>query len=315
MIIDEISMANKATFFCASQVFAHIRSENGINDLHAPFGRANVILCGDFHQFPPVGNSSGVLYNQSNKDRNLATIGQSLYQQFNTVIMPTEQKCVQDPVWAELLLHLRTGDCTTDDLEEINKLVVGNPLSPQIDYSKPPWNDAILVTPRHSVQQRWNEEAIKKHCALTGQRRYIFPTEDTYRDSSENLSMEARLAIAKLNDNQTGKLCNQITVAIGMKAMVVLNLATKADIANGTRGTIIDIVLNPREILPETETNGTVCLKYPPAAVLFKPKGKCSIGFKGRAGERGLDEGIIPIVPSVAPFTIDIKGKSYGIRR
>jgi hypothetical protein len=34
-------------------------------------------------------------------------------------------------------------------------------------------------------------------------------------------------------------------VAIGMKAMVIINIATEADLANGTRGMVTDIVLDP----------------------------------------------------------------------
>jgi MoxR-like ATPase len=44
LIIDEISMADKATFCCASQAFALIRGETGTGDMHAPFGGAHVIL-------------------------------------------------------------------------------------------------------------------------------------------------------------------------------------------------------------------------------------------------------------------------------
>jgi hypothetical protein len=47
-----------------------------------------------------------------------------------------------------------------------------------------------------------------------------------------------------------------------------MNIATEADLANGTRGTIEQIVLDLREL--EQNENGTV-LKYPPAKVIFKP--------------------------------------------
>ena len=35
-----------------------------------------------------------------------------------------------------------------------------------------------------------------------------------------------------------------------MKAMETMNIATEADLENGTRGEIIDIVLDPRELEP-----------------------------------------------------------------
>ena len=69
------------------------------------------------------------------------------------------------------------------------------------------------------------------------------PAEDTSQDG-ETLSMEAKLATAGLDDKKTGKLAVFVHMAIGMKAMVLLNLVTEANIANGTRGQIHDIVLD-----------------------------------------------------------------------
>ena len=56
--------------------------------------------------------------------------------------------------------------------------------------------------------------------------------------------LDLKLAVAGLEGKQTGKLPAIVRIAIGMKAMVVLNIATEADIANGTRGEIQDIILD-----------------------------------------------------------------------
>ena len=42
--------------------------------------------------------------------------------------------------------------------------------------------------------------------------------------------MKAKLAIASLKDKATGKLPVTVQMAIGMKAMVLLNIATEADV-------------------------------------------------------------------------------------
>ena len=68
-----------------------------------------------------------------------------------------------------------------------------------------PWDEAILVTPRHSVRNLWNEHALAKHCMKTGNQRYIVPAEDISRDGTEVLSMEAKLAIAGLEDKKNRK--------------------------------------------------------------------------------------------------------------
>ena len=83
-----------------------------------------------------------------------------------------------------------------------------------------------------------------------------------------------------------------------MKAMVLLNIATDADIANGTRGKIQDIILDEREDLLLPDEDGAIRLKYPPAMLLFKPDKKTNRTFPG------LPPGVIPLTPSLAPFTV-----------
>jgi hypothetical protein len=140
------------------------------------------------------------------------------------------------------------------------------------DFTQAPWDEAILVTPRHSVRNLWNEHALAKHCMKTGNQRYIVPAKDIDRDGSEDLSMEAKLAIAGLEDKKTGKLPATVQMAIGMKAMVLLNVATEADIANGTRGEIQDIILDEREGSLVRNEDGSIKLKYPPLPTIQKDK-------------------------------------------
>src|SRR5882762_5173349 len=79
-----------------------------------------------------------------------------------------------------------------------------------------------------------------------------------------------------------------------MKVIVMLNLATEADLANGSRGLIQDIVLDPRETVCDNES-GIICLQYPLAMILFKYQ------FDPFSG---LAPGIIPIFPSEVAFNI-----------
>ncbi len=92
-------------------------------------------------------------------------------------------------------------------------------------------------------------------------------------------------------------------MAIGMKAMVLMNLSTDADLANGSRGIITDILLDPREpdaiaITSEEDCPPTVRLHYPPVAILFKPLNRENITL------RGLPHGTIPITPTHKTFTL-----------
>ena len=101
-----------------------------------------------------------------------------------------------------------------------------------------------------------------------------------------------------------------VHMARGMKAMVLLNIATEADIANGTRGVIQDIILDEREEVSVADEEGIIQLKYPPAMLLFKPDQVSKLSFPG------LPAGIIPLTPMRAKFTIRGRsGKSFKIER
>lgn len=104
--------------------------------------------------------------------------------------------------------------------------------------------------------------------------------------------------------DQTYHLPHKIELVIGMNAMVTTNISPEMDLANGSRGTVEDIILDPRERFHDNDTN-TIRLQYPPAAVLFKPLFRQNRRFPGLPNE------IIPIFPSQKSFKL---GGRSGIR-
>ena len=137
-----------------------------------------------------------------------------------------------------------------------------------------------------------------RNTAKTRNQRFQVSAKDTSRDGTNDLSMEAKLAIAEQKDKDTGKLYATVDMAIRMKAMVLLNVATEVDIANGTRGEIQDIILDEREEPSVPDEDGIIQLKYPPAMLLLKPDRTSRLMFPGFPG------GIIPLTPSKAKFTV-----------
>jgi len=311
LIVDEVSMEDKATAYCLSEIIGKSRAQEGKGKPHEPFGSMHIIQTGDFHQFPLVGNLTRALYmDRPDKDDKRALLGREIFLQFDNVVILDKQNRIKDKTWSDIMSRARVGKCNANNLYKIEKLVLTNPECNIPDFSKALWDQAILITPRHSVRNLWNEHALAKHCMKTGNRRYIVPAEDTSQDGSEHLSMEAKLAIAGLEDKATGKLPATVQMAIGMKAMVLVNLAMEADIANGTRGEIQDIILDEREELLASDEDGAIQLKYPPAMLLFKPDKKTKLVFPG------LPPGVIPLTPSLAPFTVlGRTGKRFKVSR
>ncbi|KAG2738881.1 hypothetical protein P692DRAFT_20757349, partial [Suillus brevipes Sb2] len=118
------------------------------------FGGVNVIIVGDFHQFPPVAaKKSAALYYpcDSSKDTAEEMLGRKIYEQFTTVVRLKEQVRVTDPEWNDLLRHVRHGSCCAHHIELLRSLVLTNPHCPSVDFNSAPWNDAVLITPRNAV--------------------------------------------------------------------------------------------------------------------------------------------------------------------
>ncbi|KAF9524529.1 hypothetical protein CPB83DRAFT_861071 [Crepidotus variabilis] len=141
------------------------------------FGGLHVILTGDFHQFPPIAGEA--LYSRKEGTKETKILGGNIYQQFDTVVILEEQNRVTDQGWTSLLSRLRVGECTQADLKEIDKLVLSHPETTPVDFTTAPWNDAVLITSRNAVRDKWNESALFRHCKETGNQRYIVPAEDT----------------------------------------------------------------------------------------------------------------------------------------
>ena len=266
LIVDEVSMEDKSMAYCLSEIVGKSRAQEEKGRPHEPFGSMHVIKTGDFYQFPPVGNPTGALYvDRPDKDNKQALLGREIFLQFDTVVILDKQNRITDKTWMDIMRRARVGECNANDLHEIEKLVLSNPECEVPDFSKAPWDEAILITPRHSIRNLWNDHALAKHCMKTRSQCYVVPAEDTLRGGGGGLSMEGRLAVAGLDDTKAGKLPASVQMAIGMKAMVLLNIATEAEVANGTRGEIQDIILDEREGLLVPDEDGIITLEYPPA--------------------------------------------------
>ena len=297
LMIDEMSMLTTPLLAHLSHITGVVRASVNSVEASIPFGGLNVILMGDFHQLPPVASQGKELFHSSPVG-DLPCKGKSLYNQFDVVIRLEEQMRIYDPTWVGILQRTCTSDCTStmlDDITEIRKLVLTNPDSEIPDFTKAPWNDTILVMSRNSVHVGWNSSALKSHCQSTGHTRYVLVADD--RINGQPVSRVQKLAVAHLKPDDTNKLPNMVEFALDMRAMVLLNMATDADLANGSRGIIKDIILDPRETGTPDDTN-TIFLSNPPSAILFAPLNGERITFPG------LSDGIVPVFPSRTSFPL-----------
>lgn len=307
LIIDEYSMISKPFLAKLSKHIAVAKAADDPSVLDFLFGGINVLFAGDLHQFPPVGvpESWALFTPESLHDSALGRIGASIYREFETVVILREQKRVTDPVWQDFLEALRVGQIQPSHLSMLRTLLlqpVENEQSTQFDTTSP-WLDAPLVTPRHCICVAWNSQALRCHCQRAHQRLFICPADETIKGKPlSNVEKQALKNRPKRRGTGDGfynkELPEELEIAVGARVLVTQNLQTDLDVANGSRGTIVGVLLHPDE--PPLPDMSIVRLKFLPICILVKMD-------RTRAQTLpGLDPGVIPIQPIEQRIVIEI---------
>ncbi|KIK80722.1 hypothetical protein PAXRUDRAFT_157908 [Paxillus rubicundulus Ve08.2h10] len=298
-IIDEFSMLAK-TFLARMSANVSIGKDGEAERSRGmSFGGISVILCGDMHQFPPVATSlrEALFYPPApNRDSTLCQVGRTIYEEFTTVIILKQQMRVVDPIWIDFLQHLRHGHVQQCHMDMLHRMELAHPDCVPMDFSAPPWNKSVLITPQHGVRTKWNDCALRKHCQDANQSLFVSHAEDHINGRTlqkcEQVVVQHRQKSSKCTGDDLPEI---IELAVGMRMMVTRNLDTDLDITNGARGTIVNIVVDADELL-STDDNNVIHLCCPLTFVLVKMD-------KTRATPlEGLQESIIPIEPISKSF-------------
>ncbi|KAG1849316.1 hypothetical protein C8R48DRAFT_750240 [Suillus tomentosus] len=221
LIVDEVSMigvtlelalGTKTFLANLSRNIRIGKMETGKPPSSHSFGGINIIISGDFHQFPPVATAlTEALYFPVNFAHNLteAQLSRTIFEEFTTVVILTEQ-----------VHHHIKMLCT---------LVLSDPHCLLTDFATKPWNKAVL----------WNEAAIRKHCQETGHQLFICAAEDTLK--GKPLMLQEHYAVAMWNSNnaiQNQKKCQDlpdvVEITVGMKVMVTQNIKMEQNMCLAT---------------------------------------------------------------------------------
>ena len=270
LICDEVSMCTKQLKYRGSEIVTRVREAEGVSIASECYGGMDVINFGDFHQFPPVGNQAAALYcDRPDTDNAHALKGRSIFLEYDHIVILREQMRITDNIWMGILGRLRVGECTENNIKEVQKLVLTNPECEVPDFLTEPWCDATLITPRNATKDLWNTATLERHCRMSRNHKYIISAEDMDKDTGQVPDNKTKLAIASLKDDATKNLKRRVELAVGMKEMVTLNITTEADVANSTCGTVEGIVLDPREEDTLPDEDGHIHLRYPLPVIYF----------------------------------------------
>ncbi|KAF8485527.1 hypothetical protein JB92DRAFT_3131256 [Gautieria morchelliformis] len=211
-----------------------------------PFGgKLNIILVRDFHQFPPPKRASSALYRSSLSTMYWGGIGQNVFRQFKTVVLLKEQKRIDDTLWANILERSRYKACTEPDLHEFHKLILTHESCQVPDFTQPPWNKVVLVTPRHGMQMEWNDAALRQHCRTSAKSLFVSPAEDTVGTENVELSLQQKLLVAASEGKE--QLAQKVKLAEGMRAMLTWNLGVGQPSEWDSRNSGKDFPQSPRD--------------------------------------------------------------------
>lgn len=283
LIIDEVSMLTLHNLGILSKIVADIHDPQGENR-DMPFGgKLNVILVGDFHQFPPVVKKSALYRTDQHTDDTWAEIGKSIFACFDTAVLLKKQMRSVDPEWSELLERARYWKTTDDDEAILDSLTLTNPQCPKTDFEIHPWNNAVLITTRRTVRNAWNKAMVEKLSRKEGKTVLVCPSND-YTGRRKNALNDAERE-ANLRDEGEWDLASTLELFEGMRVIITFNIAVESHLANGSIGTLEKIYLDPRESPVDRGANYHR-LKFKPDGIIPVESSKSSRHVELRSGRK-----------------------------
>jgi hypothetical protein len=136
------------------------------------FGGITIIFAGDFFQYPPIGGTPlySPIPNANSYQKNDVPhhLGHLTWKSLNAVVSLTEQERMKgDPEYAHAVNHLRTCQCTTEDMDLFNSCVIKSADNPNgVDMSTTNKTSSMAIVSTNLLRESIN--AHKAHTNCTG---------------------------------------------------------------------------------------------------------------------------------------------------
>jgi hypothetical protein len=258
--IDEVSMTGCTMIQDVSTKMSDAKSNKD------PFGGIDLIFAGDFYQLPP--NTNDPLYSEPDLAKNInltkASAGFLKFQALTHVIILRQQHRMRDPEYKDVVQRFRHGQqlakdekyCLGKTINADNTLATGH-LS-ALD------KEPIIIVKNNDVRYHINMIKSKQHANAVGTKLLINIAHDVAKSHVPNRVRHEMLLL-----HETGKTsytAGLLPMFVGMPVMIKKNIGTELGISNGSTGTIVDIVLDPREVV-DYSNDRPHYLRFHPEAV------------------------------------------------
>ena len=222
LIIDEISMIDDKLF---NKIAGYLSL---IKEIKKPFGKIQIILCGDFYQLPPINNNYCFTSN--------------IWNMLKIKIIELKQMMRQnnDLVFQNILYNVKINNITDEVYNTLLSLKKNNfnkDILPTILYSK---NEDI---------DKINSNGFNKLVTDTNAKIYNYPIK--FDETSSKISKYLK------NNNL---LNNDLKLCIGAQVMLTYNVDIKNNLVNGTRAIIKK--LNTNNVIIKTINDKEYIIDY-----------------------------------------------------
>lgn len=163
------------------------------------FGGVTIIFAGDFYQFPPVGGSplySPITAYAGQTDAEFQKrLGHLAWKTVKIVISLTEQHRMRDDVkYGRAVSHLRTRECTVDDMDIFNMRVMKTSSHPDgVDMGSIGNTHVTAIVTTNELREALNAQ---KEDAMGGHAQVVCAAVDKV---VEGMSIEMRKSLLHLN--------------------------------------------------------------------------------------------------------------------
>ena len=223
IVIDEISMLSAELFEKINIVCQVIRKNNVF------FGGIQVVLSADFLQLLPIFNKNAPIYKNKEIDDRLIIESPVFLKEFkkNVIILEKNFRQENDSKFSDLLLRVRNGTITEEDIVLLNT-------RKNLKHS----SNIINLVSSNKKAQIINNENLQK----INEKEYKYVSK--YNCQIKNEITE--LIKKELQFQFTQKGLENLILKKGLRVMLIKNLDVELGLVNGSIGTIIDFTFNQK---------------------------------------------------------------------
>ena len=232
LVIDEISMLSALLFEKINIICQSIRKSNKL------FGGIQLILSSDYLQLNPVFNRNIQLYNEPEDTRLI--IESDIFNNFfnnknkNIIVLNENFRQKNDKNWAEILLRIRTGIHTKEDLKVLSDKVVNFKKEYNTIIKKNNGAIPIHIVATNKQVQKINELNLKK---LDGIEFKYLPSFQVCGNDNDIIDIMKK----ELESQFKQRGIYELILKNGARVMLLRNIDVQIGLINGSIGTIIEI--------------------------------------------------------------------------